>query len=203
MIALVTVVVLVGLLFWVTSNAQSRLLADEPAVRNETRAASAVSPLLQYQGRLTDLSTGEAVADDTYTMVFGLYDVASGGSPLWTETKDVAVQGGLFSTALGDTTALDAGIFNGQALWLGITVGTDAEATPRQQVLPVAYALSLVPGATISATSDEPVLNVVQGGTNEQFRRPFARIRFGRDRHRNSMCLSICHLQTLEPVFTL
>ncbi|MGD9101699.1 MAG: hypothetical protein PVF45_14555 [Anaerolineae bacterium] len=152
-------------LLWIASDGGLRSLADEPVVRNEARSVSAVSPLLQYQGRLADPSTGEAVADDTYSMTFGLYDVDSGGTPLWTETKDVAVQGGLFSTALGDTATLDAGLFNGQALWLGITVGADAEATPRQQVLPVAYALSLVPGATISDSSSEPILNVVQGGT--------------------------------------
>jgi hypothetical protein len=151
-------------LLWIASDGGLRSLADEPVVRNEARSVSAVSPLLQYQGRLADPSTGEAVADDTYTMVFGLYDVDSGGTPLWTETKDVTVQGGLFSTALGDTTALDAGLFDGQALWLGITVGADAEATPRQQVLPVAYALSLVPGAIISDTSSVPALKVNNAG---------------------------------------
>ncbi len=164
-IGLIIAIALLGVLLWMTSNAQARLPAGEPAARSEARAASVVSPLLQYQGRLTDPSTGEPVADDTYSIVFSLYDVGSGGSALWTETKDVAVQGGLFSTALGDTTALDMSLFDGQALWLGIKVGADAEATPRQQVLPVAYALSLVPGATISATSSEPILNVVQSGT--------------------------------------
>jgi hypothetical protein len=163
-IVLGAVVVLLGLL-WVTSSAQAPQPADEPAVRSGAGVASVVSPLLQYQGRLSDPGTGEAVADDTYSMVFSLYDVDSGGSPLWTETKDVTVQGGLFSTALGDTATLDPGLFDGQALWLGIAVGADAEATPRQQVLPVAYALSLVPGATIAADSSEPVLNVVQSGT--------------------------------------
>ena len=163
-IVLIITVALSGLLLWMTGRAQAHLPADEPVVRSRAKIASAVSPLLQYQGRLSDPSTGEPVADDTYSMVFSLYDVASGGSPLWTETKDVAVQGGLFSTALGDTTALDAGLFDGQALWLGITVGADAEATPRQQVLPVAYALSLVPGAVISTTSSSPALQVNNAG---------------------------------------
>jgi len=153
----------VSLLLWATSNVQARLLADEPAAR-DIKAASAVSPLLQYQGRLSDPGTGAAVADGAYSMTFGLYDVASGGSPLWAETKDVDVQGGLFSTALGDTTTLDTSLFDGRALWLGIKVGADAEATPRQQILPVAYALSLVPGATLATSSNEPVLNVVQSG---------------------------------------
>ena len=163
------VIAAVLVLLWIASGARARSLADEPVVQSgsETRAVSAVSPLLQYQGRLSDPSTGDAVADDTYSMVFSLYDVASGGSPLWTETKDVAVQGGLFSTALGDATALDTGLFNGQALWLGVAVGADAEATPRQQVLPVAYALSLVPGAVVSADSSSPVFQVNNTGSGE------------------------------------
>jgi hypothetical protein len=36
---------------------------------------------------------------------------------------------------------LSASIFNGQDLWLGIKIGSDAEATPRQRLLPVAYAM--------------------------------------------------------------
>jgi hypothetical protein len=155
------------LLLWIAGSVMAQRSADEPSARSGLSIASVVSPLLQYQGRLTDPSTGEVVADGTYTMIFSLYNVAGGGSPLWTETKGVEVQGGLFSTALGDTTSLDQGLFDGQALWLGVTVGGDAEATPRQQVLPVAYALSLVPGAVISATSSTPVLQVNNAGSGE------------------------------------
>jgi hypothetical protein len=123
-----------------------------------------VSPLLQYQGRLTDPDTGDPVSG-TVTIFFRIYDSASGGNKLWEEGKDLAVSAGLFSTALGDLTPLDRTMFNGQSLWLAVKVGTDAEATPRQQFLPVAYALSLAPGALISTTSTAPALLVRnQGG---------------------------------------
>jgi hypothetical protein len=160
---LVTVAALLVLL-WIAGSVMAQRPVDEPSPRGEAKVASAVSPLLQYQGRLSDPSTGEPVADGAYPMTFSLYGADSDGSPLWTETKDVDVQGGLFSAALGDATPLDPGLFDGQALWLGIAVDGDAEATPRQQVLPVAYALSLVPGATISDSSSQPILSVVQGG---------------------------------------
>jgi hypothetical protein len=114
-----------------------------------TSLAGITSPLLQYQGRLADPATGEPVPDGTYTMVLRLYANASGGSPLWTEAKDVTVQDGLFSTVLGDTTPLSQDLFDGRSLWLGVKVGADPEAAPRQQILPVAYALSLLPGAVI------------------------------------------------------
>lgn len=100
----------------------------------------AVTPLVSYQGRLTQTASGAAI-NGTVTFVFRLYAVAEAGTPLWTEIKDVAVHEGLFTTQLGDSTALPGAIFNGQELWLGIKVGTDPEASPRQQLNAVAYAL--------------------------------------------------------------
>jgi hypothetical protein len=130
---------------------------------------AALTPLLQYQGRLTSPSTGQPVADGVFAMSFRLYDVANGGTALWTETKNVQVAGGLFSTALGDTAPLTQSLFNGQALWLGVTVGADLEAIPRQTILPVAYALSLVPGAVISTASNSPAVRGYSAGNTAYF----------------------------------
>jgi hypothetical protein len=113
---------------------------------------------------LTDPNSGEPVADGSYTMTFRLYDSESGSSELWTETKDISVQDGVFSTILGDKTALDQGLFDSRALWLGVKVGADPEMTPRQRILPVAYALSLIPGAVISTTSDSAILELINAG---------------------------------------
>ncbi|MBN1641169.1 MAG: hypothetical protein JXA09_08030 [Anaerolineae bacterium] len=112
--------------------------------------AGAVGRLLQYQGRLTQPGTGDPVPDGSYPMSFRLYDAETGGSSLWSETKNVPVAGGLFSTVLGDATPLDPYLFDGQELWLGIVVGEDDEASPRQPILPVAYAIGLVPGAKMT-----------------------------------------------------
>ena len=120
---------------------------------------------LQYQGRLSDPSSGEAVPDGSYTMALRLYAAPSGGSALWTETKDVPVQGGLFSTVLGDSAPLNQALFDGRALWLGIKVGADAEAKPRQQVLPVAYAMGLLPGASVKGSSGSAALRVSNTGS--------------------------------------
>jgi hypothetical protein len=128
-------------------------------------ADGVVTPLLQYQGRLTDPTTGKIVADGSYSMDFQLYAVEAGGTALWSESKAVTVQAGLFSTVLGDTNALVPSLFNGQALWLGITVQGE-QLGPRQPVLPVAYALSLVPGAVVAANSG-PVLQVNHLGGGE------------------------------------
>lgn len=100
-----------------------------------------VVPLLSYQGRLVDPATGAPKADGIYEMSFRLYTVASGGAALWTETRDVQVSNGVFSVLLGEVTGLNTTHFNGQELWLAIKVGADAEATPRQHLAHVAYAL--------------------------------------------------------------
>lgn len=101
----------------------------------------ATTPALNYQGRLLDPVNGQAKADGAYTFTFRIYNTATGGAPLWTETKSVSVNKGLFSTLLGDTTPLDSAIFTGQDLYLGVTIGTDPEAAPRQRLAHVAYAM--------------------------------------------------------------
>lgn len=100
--------------------------------------AFAVPNVLQYQGRLTD-SAGNPLSG-SQTIVFKLYSVATGGTASWTETQTVTAANGLFNVALGSVTAFPAGLFSGADLYLGITVGTDAEMTPRQRITSVAYA---------------------------------------------------------------
>jgi hypothetical protein len=65
----------------------------------------------------------------------------------------VKVTGGLFNTHID----FDQSYFDGRALWLGITVGTDSEMTPRQEFRPVPYALSLVPGARVMGAAQLPL----------------------------------------------
>jgi hypothetical protein len=159
------IVAVLAVLLWTAGSAAGRPAAGQTPGDGETSVAAVVTPLLQYQGRLSDPGTGDPVADGVYEISLRLYNVESGGTPLWTETEDVSVQGGLFSTVLGDTTVLNLALFNGRALWLGIKVGADPEATPRQPLLPVAYALSLVPGAVMETNSSGHTLQVNNTGS--------------------------------------
>jgi trimeric autotransporter adhesin len=155
------ILAVVVILFAIGGSASARSsMAQPPAPQSPEAATAAITPLLQYQGRLTNPATGQPVSDGVYPMTFSLYDAATGGATLWTETKNVQVAGGLFSTALGDSTSLPQSLFSGQSVWLGIKVGSDLEATPRQAVLPVAYALGLVPGASIAGSLASPALSV-------------------------------------------
>ncbi|RLB86332.1 MAG: hypothetical protein DRH26_17430 [Deltaproteobacteria bacterium] len=93
---------------------------------------------LNYQGNLTD-NTGQPLSG-TKQITFALYDVASGGTALWTETQTVTLKDGLFSVVLGSTKPLNADIFTGET-FLGLKVESSAEMGPRQKLTSVAYAL--------------------------------------------------------------
>jgi hypothetical protein len=115
-------------------------LGSAPQQGEIVQGTQAANPTIQFQGRLLDPATGQPKSDGAYAMTFRLYGQAVGGTVLWTETKNVTLARGLFNTQLGDTTVLPPEIFTGQPLYLGIQVGNDAEAAPRQVVDHNAYA---------------------------------------------------------------
>ena len=135
------VILLVSLLVMARVNASPAIVQTASIQPAQLGAPNGGSSVIHYQGRLLDPATGQPKPDGAYVMNFSLYDVETAGSPLWSETKSIGVNRGLFSTLLGDTTFFPAGLFNGQTLYLGITVGSDPETTPRQRIASVAYAI--------------------------------------------------------------
>jgi hypothetical protein len=105
-------------------------------------AATTWPNLLNYQGQLTDASGVSAVADASYSLLFSVYPDSSTVTPLWSETQTVTTRKGLFHVVLGTVTSMASlpAASYGTDLWLGLKVGADAEMTPRQQLLPAAYA---------------------------------------------------------------
>ncbi len=112
-------------------------------------AFAGVPHILTEQGRLLD-ATGTPVTGSV-TLVFNLYDNPTSGTSLWTETQTVDLDAGNFSVDLGEGTSFDQGspakdlfvteALAGKTLYLGITVNTDAEMSPRQALLAVPYAI--------------------------------------------------------------
>jgi len=94
--------------------------------------------VIGYQGVLTD-GSGTAVADGTHTLSFGLYEMASGGIAVWTESQTVATVNGVFHANLGSASPL--GIDFDRALWLGIGVDGGAELSPRLALTGSPYSL--------------------------------------------------------------
>jgi microcystin-dependent protein len=134
---LVTLLVIGGLLW-----AQS--VGALPLGRPQAAPSATSTGTIAYQGRLAD-SDG-APLTGTYSMIFRLYDAATGGMPLWEEqwtgSNGVKVSDGLFSVMLGSLTAIPQVVITGHdQLFLGITVGTDDEMTPRVQLGSVPFAV--------------------------------------------------------------
>jgi hypothetical protein len=100
-----------------------------------------VPSLMNYQGYLTDPATGLPVPDSTYQVQFSIYNTATGGTAIWSETYVVETINGLYSVQLGSTTPLTPAVFSGTEKYLGLKVGADPEMAPRKQITSVAYAL--------------------------------------------------------------
>lgn len=104
-----------------------------------SRTASAIPALLEFQGRLAD--ENGIPLDTTLSMLFQIYEMESGGAPLWSESQSVDIAAGLFRAQLGQSTAIDSSLFSDADRWLGLTVGGDSELSPRTRLVSVPYAL--------------------------------------------------------------
>jgi hypothetical protein len=97
---------------------------------------------LSVQGTIQE-STGAAVENGDYSLTFKLYTTETGGTPVWSETQSqVNIVGGVYSVVLGTVTPLTAAF--DQTYYLGLTVGSGAELTPRTRLTSSPYALSLI-----------------------------------------------------------
>src|SRR5687767_10530798 len=77
--------------------------------------------LLPFQGHLTD-QNGGAVSNGVRLVQFKIYNVPSGGNPVWAgELHRTTINGGLVNVLLGTKTPLANVIFD-QQLYLEITV---------------------------------------------------------------------------------
>lgn len=122
-----------------------RLLCGILILGAQGASNAAVPSTIGYQGRLYDPSNQPI--DATITVTFALYSQSSGGTALWTETQSVVFANGYFAVKLGSVTPFTGTSFDGSARFLGVTVGVDAEMTPRAAIASVPYALSAGPDA--------------------------------------------------------
>lgn len=161
-----TVLAVIALLFAYNAWAAPGTPPENDIDSNAAPAAQGATPgTLSYQGYLTN-AAGQP-ANDTLNITFRIYNVPTGGTALWTETRSgsnaVPVSDGLFNVHLGSITPIPASMWNNATLYLGIQVGGDAEMSPREVLgaVPVAIAAN-------QATSDFFVpgsLNVQNGAS--------------------------------------
>ena len=121
-------------------------------------AHAAVPAVINYQSRLR---TAGGVAITAATSVsFSLYSAATGGTPVWTESRNQSSgacakvapdANGYFSVQMGSCAAFPATLIFTDPLFLGVTIESDAEATPRVAFAPAPYALNAVRTGTFVA----------------------------------------------------
>jgi len=129
--------------------------------------------LLPFQGRLTD-QNGVAVSNGVRLVQFKIYDVPTGGNPVWAgELHRTTVNGGLVNVMLGSKTPLTFD-FDRQ-LYLEITVDVSGQAgqpdnaitaadppmLPRQAILPVVFAKEAADSRKLAGYDWSPIF-----GTN-------------------------------------
>ena len=100
---------------------------------------------LSFQGVLTD-TTGHLKPDGAYNFTFRIYSNSSGGSALWSESKSLNVNHGLFSTLLGDITPI--GLSFDTPYWLSIQIASDPELSPRIRLSSSGYSFRSIKSDT-------------------------------------------------------
>ncbi|MCU0613239.1 MAG: hypothetical protein MUE60_15825, partial [Candidatus Eisenbacteria bacterium] len=98
-----------------------------------------IPTVISYQGKVTDTS-GNPVADGSYTMRFRIYDAVTAGTLKWDSgDRSVAVAGGVFSVLLGETPQPTLGLDFNQDYWLAVAFA-GVDQTPRQRMASSGYA---------------------------------------------------------------
>lgn len=105
-------------------------------------AVDAIPDVITYQGYATD-ANGVALSG-SYDVCFRLYDLPSGGTPLWEECRtgenQAPFDNGLFNVLLGQAVPLPDP-FPADPLYMGVTVEADGEMAPRERLGSVPFAL--------------------------------------------------------------
>lgn len=134
-----------------------------------TATTAGIPQMINYQGYLTNPS-GNPVGNGDYQIIFSIYDVLVGGTPIWASgSQTVSVNKGMFLYPLGSAAPLPDDLFEADTLrWLGIKVGSDDELSPRTQLVSVPYAYhalradtAAIALATIGSSSNWTVIDSV------------------------------------------
>ncbi len=128
-------------------------------------ALGSITPTIQVQGILTD-ENGVPLPDATYQVLVELFDAETGGTRLYTRTKDIVQADGIFTV---DLLSIAPGLFT-RDVYMELTVSGEAAMSPRIRVYPVpaaVSALSVDPNYAVTSINDFMVGNLeIVGGNN-------------------------------------
>jgi len=114
-----------------------------------TPLSAGVPHLINFQGRITN-SSGVPL-DTTITVGLAIYTAASGGSTVWSESQPAAtVTDGSCDILMGAINPIPDSVFADTTRWLGVTVGSEPEMSPRIRLVsgPYSYRVGTVDGAS-------------------------------------------------------
>jgi len=115
---------------------------------------------------LTDAS-GNVKPDGAYSITFSFYENESTGDPIWTESKNLNIAKGLFSTLLGDQTPFGTNVKFDKPYWLGIKVGDEEELSPRIPLTSAGYSLisdNVIDGKVVKSINGLKDNITIEGG---------------------------------------
>ncbi len=130
-------------------------------------SASAIGQVprtISFQGILADAS-GNLLPDGNTKLSLSLYNDATGGSPIYSETQTVAVVKGRYNVIIGSAIPIPSTLSFSQAYFLGVSVEASAELTPRTVLTAAPYALhaSIADGLSPNAAGAVTTLNTQSG----------------------------------------
>jgi hypothetical protein len=119
--------------------------------------ARAVPSTLFHQGRILD-NAGEPLTG-SHELTFSLYDAATSGTTVWTETLTADFDDGFYGVRLGGETNLVTVLTGGGPFFLSLAVDGGEPFMPRQEISSVPYALE-AGGLTVATSIDVAALSV-------------------------------------------
>jgi hypothetical protein len=151
-------ILLIGVVALLTLAGGGVAAQDTPAAKVFAPAASVVAPAISYQGRLIDPATGDPLSG-TFDFQFSFWDDPAAGNLLGglVYRYGQGVLDGYYRTAI----EVDPGVVDGTAMWMRILVRETGTApwdtlSPRIEVRPAMYAMTVRPGARVVGPIDKP-----------------------------------------------
>jgi len=128
-------------------------------------ATAQIPRTISYQGALT--GNGQPVPDGDHIVTVSLYDMAAGGSVLYSESRSLRTTGGIFSLEIGSISGgIPSTLSFDNPMWLGVSVDGATELQPRTPLTSVPYALYAQAAAALSPDATGVVRSINgQSGT--------------------------------------
>jgi hypothetical protein len=134
---------------------------------NSTQSVVSNNIIMPYDGYLM---VDAAPLTGVRTIKFDLWNAATGGASVWSETQTVNLYNGRFSVGLGSSTSLTATILDAEKVWLSMTViDSDSQGNPveielsgRQSIEPAPFAAWSMNSADFNVAGNLDVVGDVE-----------------------------------------